>query len=53
MVLVTDMWDDDDEESYRQSKCHHCYGWSSNCRCLNCGKQMDNDPEEEDKYELC
>lgn len=52
-MLISDMWDDEDDERYRQDNCHHYYGWSSNCRCLNCGKQMDSDPDQEDKYEYC
>ena len=52
-MLISDMWDDEDDERYRQDNCHHYYGWSSNCRCLNFGKQMDSDPDQEDKYEYC
>ena len=36
-MLISDMWDDEDDERYCQENCHHWYGWSSNCRCLLCG----------------
>lgn len=37
---VSDMYDEDDENRLNQGECHHCYGWSANDRCLNCGKDM-------------
>lgn len=52
-MLTSDMWDDEDDDRQRQERCHHCYGWSANDRCLECGKDMIATQEDDDEYEFC